>query len=104
MSSITDAVAAGAYDTKLPYGSGVPSRLRKQGLVSEALALEVQRQAYYADKRRLEIKFRDDLAAEHGVSKNPRAEKLFEIAWDLGHAAGLHEVITYYEKLVELIK
>jgi hypothetical protein len=40
----------------------------------------------------------------HGLTGHPKAEKLYEIAWDIGHSAGYHEVEIYYDDMAELLK
>jgi hypothetical protein len=60
--------------------------------------------AYQDEKRDLEIAFRADLLAELGISSHPKAERLFEIAWERGHAMGLSEVVIEAETLAELIE
>ncbi len=45
-----------------------------------------------------------DLELVHGTGKNPKANLLFAKAWELGHSSGYHEVVIYYNDLVELIK
>lgn len=37
-------------------------------------------------------------------SENPKAQKLFSIAWDFGHANGFSEVYSYATQLVDLVK
>lgn len=39
----------------------------------------------------------------HVPHDHPKAETLFELAWDHGHSAGLAEVATYYGEFAELI-
>lgn len=48
--------------------------------------------------------FRNDLEKEFCVIGNPKCEKLFEIAWNLGHSSGYYEVYNYYSEFVELIR
>ena len=48
-------------------------------------------------------KFQADLEKEFGVEDNPKKNKLYSIAWDMGHSSGLSEVYHYYSELVELI-
>lgn len=47
---------------------------------------------------------RKALEQEFGVVGHPKAEKLWSLAWDFGHAAGDHEVRAYYQDMVELLK
>jgi hypothetical protein len=61
-------------------------------------------QRAHSDQQRLNDLFKHDLEVEHGVSDNPKRNKLFEIAWGEGHAYGFSEVASHYDTLVELIK
>ena len=54
--------------------------------------------------RSSENEFKNDLEEAYGVQYNPKAQKLFQIAWDYGHSAGYYEVLGYYDELIELIK
>jgi len=51
-----------------------------------------------------EDEFRKRLEAEYGTADNPKAQRLWEIAWDHGHASGLAEVEGWYGELVELVQ
>lgn len=57
----------------------------------------VQRESNFraAIKEHLELKY--------GVVGHPKAGRLFELAWEYGHAAGVHEVESYYEELKDLL-
>jgi len=47
--------------------------------------------------------FKDDLALVNGLTDHPMLNKLWEKAWEHGHALGLHEVRYYFEDLMELL-
>lgn len=48
--------------------------------------------------------FRKDLLASAGLDpENPKVKKLYELAWEYGHAAGYREVRHYFEDLLPLI-
>lgn len=63
-----------------------------------------QRDKHRAEEARLVALFKADLEAEHGIVGNPKADRLFEIAWEHGHSSGYGEVLLHYEELVELVK
>ncbi len=54
--------------------------------------------------RKMEL-FRKDLEEEFGTDKAPQVkrDKLFEIAWSIGHSCGYSEVCIYYSEMAELI-
>lgn len=62
----------------------------------------------FRDRRILEAVRRANhrmaLEREHGVTGHPKAEMVYELAWEYGHANGYGEVATIYDDLVELIK
>lgn len=45
-----------------------------------------------------------ELAEKHGVSGHKNAEKLYWLAYERGHSAGIEEVEYYYAEMVELLK
>lgn len=47
--------------------------------------------------------FKKDLFEDFGIVTNDKREKLFEIAWEYGHAYGYSEVYIYAERLAYLI-
>jgi len=62
-------------------------------------AREERVMARLADERRL----REELEEEYGIVGHPKASRLWEIAWDLGHAYGYDEVEAHYRELVDLL-
>ena len=59
--------------------------------------------AYQAENARLIEKFKRDLFEELGISDHPKREKLYSLAWELGHSTGFSEVVSYAEQLSELL-
>jgi hypothetical protein len=85
-----DKLNRNAYRTKLPYFSPKEDpRGNKE---------------FHDANTRLELEFKKDLFEELGITNNPKAEKLYNYAWDLGHSAGYHEVYSYAQDLLELIQ
>lgn len=87
---VLDNIAEGVYETKIKYQPGK--------------AAKEQREAYHADRGRLRDLFRDDLLKENGIVDHPKAQVLWELAWEEGHANGYIEVVMYFEKFLPLIK
>ncbi len=46
---------------------------------------------------------RDELAKKYNVENNDKLQKCFDLAWQHGHSAGIHEVDIYFSYFVELI-
>jgi len=57
----------------------------------------------FRERRAARADYRSQLESEFETSGHPKAEKLFDLAWDYGHSSGLHEVKMYYEELKELL-
>ena len=48
--------------------------------------------------------FENDCAIECRVENHPKRAKLWQMAWEYGHAHGLSEVLIYYKRLAELLQ
>ena len=55
------------------------------------------------DATRLQEQFKKDIEAEYNMVGHPKADLLFEKAWDMGHSSGYNEVAQYYNDLHELV-
>lgn len=113
---------AGEYTNKATYPSkpAEPAVLRKRakeltddevatlGEVSRAYdeakaTYEADRRNYGTESGRLTTLLQADLEAEYGVTGHPKANLLWEKAYDRGHSAGMGEVINVWTDLVDLI-
>jgi len=45
-----------------------------------------------------------NLERKYGVEGHPKADLIFQLAWEYGHSSGWSEVETYYIDLVEIIQ
>ncbi len=59
---------------------------------------------YQEEQKRLEDEFRADLIKKYNMTDHPKANKLFNKAWDLGCSGGLEEVEYYFRDLIELFE
>lgn len=66
--------------------------------------IKIKRQEYHAETCKLFEKFKQDLFEDLGIEANPKREKLFSIAYDLGHSSGYSEIYNYACELVSLIE
>jgi hypothetical protein len=48
--------------------------------------------------------FKKFLAKKYKLEGNPKLDRAFEIAWELGHSSGYDEIENYFYDLVDLIK
>jgi len=62
----------------------------------------------FAERRAAENKERAEhksrLECQHMIAGHPKADLLYQLAWDFGHSAGFDEVAGYYYELVSLLK
>lgn len=61
------------------------------------------RALYHDVQRQRTDQFRYELLDWYKLTAHPKAGLAFQIAWDRGHAAGLHEVVAEFDSLVELL-
>jgi hypothetical protein len=59
---------------------------------------------YSEEQSRLETLFKQALFFYASVEDNPKAEKVFSIAWEKGHSSGFSEVYNEFTDIVDLIK
>lgn len=116
--NVRDNLAAGKYENKVPYvrippngvdmAHGNPDTMTVNQMsalrASERQRHRDQRDAHRQNERVMTAVLKADLETEHDVVGHPRADKLWDLAWDHGHSSGYSEVINYYEDLVELLK
>jgi len=62
-----------------------------------------QRDLYRANNGGVKRDFQSDLEKEYDLVGHPKASKLYEIAYDMGHSAGMEEVAIFYCQLSELL-
>jgi len=59
--------------------------------------------AYREETLQLVELFKQDLFIDLGIENNPKREKLFRLAWEMGHSSGYSEVVGIADELVDLI-
>jgi hypothetical protein len=59
---------------------------------------------YQEERLRLEKEFREDLIAKYKMTNHPKANKLFDKAWDFGCSLGYDAIEDYFQDLVELFQ
>jgi hypothetical protein len=72
--------------------------------VLDEISYNAHRKHYSEESKRLQDEFRRDLISEYKMSHHPKANQLFNKAWDMGCAGGPEEVEYYFRDLVELFK
>ena len=81
------------YNTTVPYVSYSDRNKNPEGFA-----------AYTKDGLDKADKFKKDLFDELGIANNPKREKLYAKAYQMGHAYGYSEIYGYASDLVELIE
>ena len=109
--SVYDKIQNGYYENKTPYTIDEfpvddDMTVREAREQKEAWKqAKIDQRAFYrraeADITRL---FQSDLEEEFGVKDHPKAELLWQMAWDRGHSSGYESVYYEYSDLVDLIK
>ena len=105
------------YMTIYYYRKGVMVGMKRQfetdyeppkNCVEEKVLDEVSYNAhmkhYQEEVKRLQEEFCEDLIVKYKMSHHPKADKLFNKAWDMGCSGGLEEVEYYFQDLVELFQ
>jgi hypothetical protein len=64
---------------------------------------EHDREAYWADKIRLEEEFKQDALKAAGLLGHPKADKAYSMAWADGHSSGYNDVFYYLERFADLL-
>lgn len=59
---------------------------------------------YQSEVLRLQNEFRRDLIEKYGMSNHPKANKIFDTAWNLGISYGYPEIEEYFISLLDLFK
>jgi hypothetical protein len=75
--------------------------MKKGPLCSDEARAERKRLRDEENKRRLD--FRIAMAEKYSVTGHPKESKLWNLAWEYGHAAGYHEVEMVYAEFAELL-
>ena len=52
----------------------------------------------------LKLEHKEKLAKQFGLVGHPKLDKLYDVAWNFGHANGFQEVEYYFADLEELIR
>lgn len=83
-----------------PY-CGLPVKKYYEQRKKEAKEKRVK---YQEEKDRLLQEFKRDALEYCDIPEDhPKAQKMFDIAWDMGHSSGFHEVLHYMEELSDLL-
>lgn len=61
---------------------------------------ERRRQEAFAEKQKLA----KELFSDYDVAEHPKAQRIFNLAWEYGHGCGELEIRGYFAQLVELIQ
>jgi phosphatidylserine/phosphatidylglycerophosphate/cardiolipin synthase-like enzyme len=56
------------------------------------------------ERKRESQELRDQLEDDHGLKDHPKAQILWQLAWDRGNSFGFQFVREYYEEMAQLLK
>lgn len=108
---VFDNIANGKYENAVPFGiecvpvdeERMTVREAREHKEAQKQARRDQRRRHHEEDARLRNLFREDLEAEAGLVGHPKAEKLFDVAWEHGHSNGYHDVACVYFDYAELL-
>jgi hypothetical protein len=66
--------------------------------------LAMKKERYREEQYKIDNEFKLALFKEYGVEDHPKREKVFDMAWQNGHASGYGDVEYHFSEYVELIK
>lgn len=108
--TVRDFIIEGRYANLVPFSvpeqkphDDMTVRQARDLKATNASRKATQHRLHREEEARLNALFKADLEAEYGTTAHPRAGRLFELAWGMGHANGYGEVYDYYGELVTLI-
>lgn len=103
------------YTTIYYYRKGVMIGIKKQfdddfvppkNCVEEKVLDEVSYNAhlkhYQEENLRLQNEFRRDLIKKYGMTNHPKANAIFDRAWDIGCSSGLESIEYYFQDILNL--
>lgn len=53
--------------------------------------------------REMKEKFKADTLEAYGLVRNPKRDRVFDLAWEYGHGSGYREVLSYLEDFIGLV-
>ncbi len=59
--------------------------------------------AWGAAENEMLERFKTDALEDVGLTGHPKADKAYNLAWEQGHASGLHDVYCHLQSLAELL-
>lgn len=72
--------------------------------VLDEVSYNAHRKLYHEELLRLQEEFRSDLIEEYNMTDHPKANKIFNKAWDLGSSLGYEAIVEYFHELVDLFQ
>lgn len=106
MESLSDVlikIHKGEFDVK-DASPPVRSKPLREMNVLEREQFQAEWNEYRVKQHEANMRFRECLAKVYNVSEHKNEPKLWELAWEHGHANGLSEVLNSYDELVQLLK
>lgn len=82
----------------------VPPKGCVEEKVLDELSYTAHLKLYHEENVRLQEEFRRDLIKKYNMNSHPKANKIFDKAWELSSGTDLGEVEDYFMSLVDLVK
>lgn len=107
MQDIRERIKAGEFENQVPYPERpkLDRETMNDRQIREAREAHTAKlQEYHKGSNDAIRRFRGALEEEHKMTKHPKRDRLWDLAWDEGHSSGLVNVVHWYEELVDLAK
>ncbi len=72
--------------------------------VLDEVSFNAHMKHYQEETKRLHDEFRRDLIEQYDMSDHPKANLLFDKAWDFGNSYELSDVEDYFANLIDLVQ
>lgn len=82
----------------------VPPKNCVEEKVLDEISYNAHMKHYQEENLKLQEQFRKDLIAKYNMTKHPKADKLFNKAWDYGCSLGYDAIEDYFQDLTELLQ
>lgn len=71
--------------------------------VLDEISFNAHMKHYHEENLRLQEEFRRDLIEKYNMTGHPKANKIFDKAWDMGCSIGYETVEDFFQDLLDLI-
>ena len=92
------------FENQKPYPTRPIYTAQLEKYKAEMIEWRKACEEYKKEDGTLFAKAKQAILEEYGIADNPKAEKVWNLAWEDGHAYGYIEVANYVYKYADLVK